>query len=204
LDLGIQQVIEPGGPVAISDAVNTTLGAEGIAVLRLAGQDFSDTSTQIARFELGGYPGAKSPLSTSGGPISLAASGPHPAGLGRNNGACADSCTSESLVIQTGCTFTAALARGDFFADALTSSVVTGSNTEPLLLTVDPNTLGTPLTTFFNQAGSPFGIDPNLGTPITPIAHTGSRVDELQPFGGPLALAASTIQAALNAISAGA
>jgi len=86
----------------------------------------------------------------------------------------------------------------------LTSSVVTGDAREPVLLTEDPNTLGAALTTFFNEAGSPFGIDPNLGTPITPLAHTGSVVTALQPFGGPEALAASTIQAALNAISAGA
>ncbi len=195
LDLGIQQVIEPGGPVAISDAVNSTLGANGIAVIRLAGQDASDTSTQIARFELGGFPGAFSPLSTSGGPISLAAGGAHPDGLGWNTG-----CGRAGRP----CTFTAALARGDFYADAITSSVVTGSFTEPILLTEDPNTLGAALTTFFNQAGSPFGIDPNLGTPITPLAQTGLTVTALQPFGGPAALAASTIQAALNAISAGA
>ncbi len=96
------------------------------------------------------------------------------------------------------------MARGDFYADAITSSVVTGSFTEPILLTEDPNTLGAALTTFFNEAGSPFGIDPNLGTPITPLARTGSTVNAIQPFGGPAALAASTIQAALNAISAGA
>ena len=193
LDLGIQQVIEPGGPVAISDAVNSTLGANGIAVVRLAGQDASDTSTQIARFELGGYPGASSPT-TSSPVVLLNAGGNNPDGLGWNTG-----CTS-----RVACTFTAALARGDYYADAITSSVVTGSFTEPILLTEDPNTLGAALTTFFNQAGSPFGIDPNLATPITPIAHTGSTVSALQPFGGPAALAASTIQAALNAISAGA
>ncbi len=189
LDLGIQQVIEPGGPVAISDAVNTTLGANGIAVIRLAGQDASDTSTQIARFELGGYPGAVSAKGQA-----LNGGGPHPDGLGWNSGGCTNN---------VGCTFTAAMARGDFYADAITSSVVTGDAREPVLLTEDPNTLGAALTTFFNQAGSPFGIDPNLGTPTTPIAHTGSTVNTLQPFGGPAALAASTIQAALNAISAG-
>ena len=209
LDLGIQQVIEPGGPVAISDAVNTTLGANGIAVVRLAGQDASDTSTQIARFELGGFPGAKSPLSSSGGPISLEAGGAHPDGLGWTSGTCGhDTVGTVNANADDGadlaCPFTAPLARGDFYTDAITSSVVTGSFTEPILLTEDPNTLGAALTTFFNEAGSPFGIDPNLGTPITPLAGTGSTVSTLQPFGGPATLAASTIQAALNAISAGA
>ena len=185
LDLGIQQVIEPGGPVAISDAVNSTLGANGIAVIRLAGQDASDTSTQIARFELGGYPGAYAAGSLT---ERISATSNHPAGLGWNT----DNCTTGPIG-GTGrgglnCSFTAAMARGDFYADAITSSVVTGSFTEPILLTEDPNTLGAALTTFFNQAGSPFGIDPNLATPLTPLAHTGSVVTAIQPFGGPAAL----------------
>ena len=196
LDLGIQQVIEPGGPVAVSDAVNQTLGSEGIAVLRLAGQDASDTSTQIARFELGGYPGAFA----AGSSTSIAAASTRPAGLGWRTDHCSGTENSE-----VSCSFTAALARGDLFQDALTSSVVTGPHEYPILLAENPNSIGTPeLTTFFNEAGSPFGIDPNLSIPITPIPATGSRETALQPFGGPAALADATIQAALNAISAGA
>jgi len=213
LDLGIQQVIEPGGPIAISDGVNSTLESQGIAVIRLAGQDASDTSTQIARFELGGQPGSKAP---AGGPAPtdtpLVFTGAHPSGLGwgRSGGCNGGFGGSQS---NSPCEFTAALARGDFFADALTSSVVTGNTgypaagklgPEPVLLTEDPNTLGTALTTFFNQAGSPYGINPVLGTPLTPQAGTGDLVETIQPFGGPIALADATIQAALNAISAGA
>jgi putative cell wall-binding protein len=202
LDLGIQQVIEPGGPVAISDAVNSSLESQGIDVLRLAGQDASDTSTQIARFEVGGYNGLKSPL--TGTPVVDLSrnTGTNPSGLGWNN-----SCTTDGLTASQPelphCEFTAALARGDFFADALTSSVVTGNHHEPVLLTEDPNTLGSALTAFFNQAGSPYGIDPQLITPITPQAGSGQSIDAIQPFGGPVALTNAVIQAALNAISAG-
>jgi len=57
--------------------------------------------------------------------------------------------------------------------------------------------------TSFWPSGSPYGIDPNFNTPITPIPATGDQVLAIQPFGGPLALADSTIQAALDAISAG-
>ena len=212
--LGIQQVIVPGGPVAVSGGVLATLAAQGIDSLRLAGQDASDTSTQIARFELGGQTSAHTPLAASGPSLSLTAGGAHPAGLGwkRTFGDCATQ-NEETHAYQNNCEATVALARGDYFADALTSSVVTGHTgypeaghlgPEPVLLTEDPNTLGSALTTFFNQAGSPFGIDPLLATFVTPIAGTGTTIETIQPFGGPLALADSTIQDALNQISAGA
>ena len=81
LDLGIQQVIEPGGPVAISNTVNASLEGQGIDVIRLAGQDASDTSTQIARFELNGQPNQFSGPNT-GGFGTLRQGGPHPARLG--------------------------------------------------------------------------------------------------------------------------
>ena len=209
LDLGIQQVIEPGGPIAISDGVNSSLESQGIDVIRLAGQDASDTSTQIARFELGGQPNAAAPLggpAPAGTPLNFG--GAHPSGLGWTR-----SSDCQNRETHGTCEFTAALARGDFFADALTSSVVTGNTgypaaghlgPEPVLLTEDPNTLGTALTTFFNEAGSPYGINPVLGTALTPQAGTGDLVETIQPFGGPIALADATIQAALNAIAAGA
>jgi len=201
LDLGIQQVIMPGGNIALNNSVASSLESQGIDVVRLAGQDASDTSTQIARFELAGYPGQQSPLQGGTAPsgTNLNKFSDNPAGLGWNYGLC----RTRNPQGNVGCNVVVALARGDYFADALTSSVFTGNNIEPILLTEDPNTLGGPLTTFFNQAGSPYGIDPNLNTPITPIAGSGSVVTAFQPFGGPLALADSTIQAALNAISAG-
>jgi hypothetical protein len=52
LNLGIQQLIVMGGPVAISDTVVQQVEALGVAVLRIAGQDFQDTSQLLAQFEL--------------------------------------------------------------------------------------------------------------------------------------------------------
>jgi putative cell wall-binding protein len=48
----IQQVLVMGGPIAISDSVLTTVEGMGISVLRIAGEDFTDTSQMLATFEL--------------------------------------------------------------------------------------------------------------------------------------------------------
>jgi hypothetical protein len=48
----VQQVIVMGGPIAISDNVLSQVEAMGISVLRVAGQDFTDTSQLLAQFEL--------------------------------------------------------------------------------------------------------------------------------------------------------
>jgi hypothetical protein len=48
----VQQVIVMGGPIAISDNVLSQVEAMGISVLRVAGQDFTDTSQLLAGFEL--------------------------------------------------------------------------------------------------------------------------------------------------------
>ena len=48
----VQQVILMGGPIAISDNVLSQVEAMGISVLRVAGQDFTDTSQLLAQFEL--------------------------------------------------------------------------------------------------------------------------------------------------------
>jgi hypothetical protein len=50
-DLGIKQVIIPGGDAAVSAAVATTLTGENIHVIRLAGADRTATAAQIAAFE---------------------------------------------------------------------------------------------------------------------------------------------------------
>ena len=41
-----------GGPIAISDNVLSQVEAMGISVLRVAGQDFTDTSQLLAQFEM--------------------------------------------------------------------------------------------------------------------------------------------------------
>ena len=123
LELGIQQVIVPGGPVAVSGGVLATLAAQGIDSLRLAGQDASETSTQIARFELGGQTSAHTPIAASGPSLSLEAlafGGAHPDGLGwkRTFGDCATNDTQDPFTgWMDNCEATVALARGDYFAD---------------------------------------------------------------------------------------
>ena len=50
--LGIKQVILMGGPLAVSNAVESSLVAKtGVSVLRIAGKDYTDTSRELARFE---------------------------------------------------------------------------------------------------------------------------------------------------------
>jgi hypothetical protein len=48
----VQQVLVMGGPIAISDNVVSQIEAMGITVVRIAGQDFTDTSQLLAQFEL--------------------------------------------------------------------------------------------------------------------------------------------------------
>lgn len=54
VNLGIQQVIVMGGPLAISNSVVTQLQGMGVSVLRIAGQDLGDTSQMLAQFEQNG------------------------------------------------------------------------------------------------------------------------------------------------------
>ncbi|MDA8312171.1 MAG: cell wall-binding repeat-containing protein [Actinomycetota bacterium] len=49
--LGIKQVIVIGGPLAVSNSVASTLEGLGVSVLRIAGQTYSGTSTELAAFE---------------------------------------------------------------------------------------------------------------------------------------------------------
>jgi putative cell wall-binding protein len=208
LNLGIQQVIELGGPLAISDSVNAQLGAMGIQVLRIAGQDGSDTSVQLAKFEL------NSGTTSNGQPEGLNTAGDSFGGwsndcqnigsAGQNephNAASPENPTGDYYAI---CGVDVALVRGDFFADGITSSVVTGNWPMPVILTESPSSLGQYATAFFNAAGSPEGIDPVFNPTAPFVPYTGDFVETVQPFGGPLALNPSTIQAALTAEAAGA
>ncbi len=226
LDLGIQQVIEVGGPLAISNSVNSALSSQGISVLRIAGADGSDTSVQLAEFEL------NTAVNTTAQPEGLDWA-PLQAWHGYINsegdleygpfaGNCAvnleDAFPDSTNPGQTdtpnfgqyngygfsSCSVEVALARGDFFADGVTSSVVTGHEGLPILLAENPSTLGTYVTGFFEAGGSPSGVDPvpNAFDPTLPFQ--GEITDDILPFGGPLALHPGTIQAALDAISAGA
>ncbi len=266
LDLGIQQVIELGGPLAISNSVNASLMSQGVSVLRIAGTDGTDTSVQLAKFELNRYgtfdglgwgtctaaasrtyvlnvgdassgsfdlvwnafstlpmaynasnaailvalqllAGFPAGATVTGGPLPIAQvtiTIPSTASLAITS-ALGGTTSTPSVTNVTGpvCTTPVALARGDFFSDAITSSVVTGRNNEPIILAENPTTLGTYATGFFNQAGSPYGVDPFSQTALSPVPGSGSSVNSITVFGGPLAIANSTLQAALEAISQG-
>ncbi len=57
--LGITQVILMGGPLAVSNAVVTTLVSHGVSVVRVAGTDYTDTAVELADMELGSASGNK-------------------------------------------------------------------------------------------------------------------------------------------------
>ncbi len=157
---GIQQVIVMGGPVAISDNVLTQIEAMGISVLRIAGQDFTDTSQLLAQFELSSVvpvtqPHAGQKLGLDYGPV-------------YGSGA--------YLIV----------ARGDYYTDGIVASLVSGRFHTPIVLTWDPNNEGNPSGTnylgkFLTSIGQgPYGAD--LGTP------TDGTMNNLFIVGGPFAI----------------
>ncbi len=52
-NLGIRQVVVMGGPLAVSNGVVSSLKSLGLSVLRIAGKSASDTSVELADFEMG-------------------------------------------------------------------------------------------------------------------------------------------------------
>ncbi len=127
--LGIKQVIVLGGPLAVSNADVTSIIGMGISVIRIAGQDATDTALNLASFE----------LNQQGTTFS---------GLGW--GATTGSTQWGNTVL---------VARGDFYSDALAGSVLAHIAPTPLLLTEDPTSIGTYLPAFLNSGGSTAGID---------------------------------------------
>jgi putative cell wall-binding protein len=144
-NLHIKQVIVMGGPLAVSNGVVTTLEKLGVSVLRIAGEDYTDTAVQLADFEM--------------------ASTATASGLGWSG---------HGLVV----------ARGDFYTDGLAGAVVAGKKVEPLLLTENPTTVGTYLTTFLQKAGKT-GVDGN----------TKDKIGTLTILGGPDAVSTATVSA---------
>ncbi len=200
LDLGAQNVIIAGGNLAVANSVSSTLLSEGYNVLRLAGTDLTQTSVDVAEWAL-------DTDTTSAG---------QPLGLGWGELQFPDECSSiatASVGVESNpgstvydCDVTVGLATGapSFgFSDAESSSTVDGNEFIPLLLTDNASTLGTYVTTFFNEGGSPFGVD-SPANPTDPfVPWQGEVTDTILPFGGPIALNPTTVQAALNAVSAG-
>jgi putative cell wall-binding protein len=163
--LGIQQVIVLGGVFAISDADVTSIQALGISVIRIAGQDATDTAQQLASFELN-------------------QAGPTFQGLGWG----ATGTWNNTILVS----------HGDFFADALAGSVLAHLHAQPLLLTVDPSTIGTYLAGFLALGGSAAGVD-GLNT----VAGMSGNIRTIQPLGGALALPAPTLAAISQDVAAG-
>lgn len=162
-NLGITQVVMMGGQVAISNSVVTSLQNMGVSVLRIAGQDYTDTAQLLAQFELNHQ-------SSSAGAEGLAWS-------------------PTSATVN--------LVRGDFYADGLTGSVVAGNNSQPILLALNPSSLGGSTTTFLNAAGSANGVDVNSS------GTGGVTITGMTTIGGPLAIQDATNTAALSALAKG-
>ncbi|MGP0107730.1 MAG: beta strand repeat-containing protein [Acidimicrobiales bacterium] len=168
VDLGIQQVIVIGGQLAVSNAVVTSLQGMGVSVIRIAGADYTDTSQLLAQFD-------QNAVNAQGVANGL--------GWGDPEG-------NNQVVV----------ARGDFFADAETVSALAGNGygpngygipdyqAMPILLTMDPNTIGTPVTTFLNNAGGTYAPFPVFTITVS---------------GGPLAIAPATLAGLMAALAQG-
>ena len=147
---GAKQVILMGGQLAVTNSVVATLVSDGIEVLRIAGQNYTGTAAELAKFEYGA--GTK--------------------GIGWTR-------------------HVVAVARGNGFTDGLVGAVVAGSTTpttrtatttpEPLLLTLNPTTVGATLTAFLKAYGA------------TGPAATNGKITSLQIFGGPDAVSPAVI-----------
>lgn len=165
--LGIDQVIVMGGPDAIANSVVTSLQGLGVSVLRIAGQDYTDTADQLASFEVN---------TTTGG-----------LGLGWNpNG---------TLTVARGDFYSDGLAGAvDEANGGVAYAAIPGvgnttnpTHPTPLLETFSPSTLGSYLPTFLATAGSATGIDGLAGT------TAGDKITSLVVLGGPLAVTPSQI-----------
>jgi putative cell wall-binding protein len=173
--LNIQQVLVVGGPLAVSDADVTAIEAlnSGISVLRIAGQDQTDTAQELASFELNQNAGAVH--------------------TGLNWGATGTNGWGNQILV----------ARGDFYSDALAGCLlghVQGgtSHFQPLLLTEDPSTVGQYLTGFLSAGGSAIGIDG-----LNLVAGYSGSIQVIQALGGPLAVAFTTIASMAETVATG-
>jgi putative cell wall-binding protein len=173
--LNIKQVIVVGGPLAVSDGDVTSIEAAngGITVLRVSGQDQTDTAQELASFELNQNAGAVH--------------------TGLNWGTTGTNGWANEILV----------ARGDFYSDALAGCVLGYlqggvSHFEPLLLTDNPNTVGQYLTGFLSAGGSAPGIDG-----LNLVAGYSGSIQTIQALGGPLALAFTTIATMAQTVATG-
>jgi putative cell wall-binding protein len=173
--LNIKQVLVVGGPLAVSDADVTAIEAAngGISVLRIAGQDQTDTAQELASFE----------LNQNAGMVHT----------GLNWGTTGANGWGNRILV----------ARGDFYTDALAGCLlghVQGgvSHFDPLVLTENPTTVGQYLSGFLSAGGSAVGIDG-----LNQVAGYSGNIQTIQALGGPLALAFTTISAMAADVASG-
>jgi putative cell wall-binding protein len=144
----INQVIVLGGVLAVTPAVISELPA-GVTAIRVAGIDGSDTSTELASFELSTALG----IGVDNNDPQWGAFVDRTAGeIAPAPGFSAQGDTHAHVVL---------LARGDYYADAETASVLAvhnglyGFNTtlKPLVLAESPTNLGSYVTSWLSNAG---------------------------------------------------
>jgi len=219
----IQQLIVVGGPLAVSDnVINQAIAAiPGLSVIRVAGLNASETSVNLASFEL-----AAAPVSTTD---------LRPWGMGWTN---FDdqwdnyvNRTAGNINFNTNGQVGAhvvLMARGDWFADAMSAAAVlsvhNGRYNEcrqgmrerdeseicpkfPLIITESPTSLGADVTSFLTKSSTAVstltGALPAFGySSANGYQHnnSSSSVFTIQPIGGPLALAPSILSQAAKII----
>jgi len=214
----INELIALGGVDAISDAVLNQLSALGVSVLRVAGTDGSDTSTQLAAFELANA------VAVSAAGVAI---GPDGLGANNNDPLWANFVARTAGIITVPAPFDSVhahavlLARGDYYGDAESASVLAIHNGfygffnttfKPLLLTESPTVLGTAVTGFLNSAGLAVstlpGEAPSGGWSVPfsdgeQINDSSSSVYTIQPVGGIFALTPGLLGTAIAAVTAG-
>jgi len=191
-NLNIQQVIVMGGPMAFSDNVVTSIENMGISVLRIAGQTFGATSAELADFEANTTSNKDGLSWDPKGTITVACGDYYTDGL-------------------AGLAVSANAGTDGRYSSSGTASMpeLCGSGPTPLLLTNEPTTVGTHLTSFLNEARTK-GID-GLGDTLinstksvpcpsgTETCCSGKGANDiitsLTVFGGPLAVTPATIYA---------
>jgi len=197
-------VLVVGGPLAVSDTVMNQLAGLGVYSIRIAGADNTETSTQLAAFELSpslgfGYLnwdddwGAY--VNRTAGNINF----------NRND-------ASARVVLLT---------RGDYFADAMSAAAVLSVHNGrwineqkfPLIATVNPSTLGPAVTAFLKNASMPVSAlvgqnyaygrngQPGISEPAgDDLNNCSSSVFTIQPIGGPVALTPGLLQQAIGLV----
>ena len=194
----IGQVLVIGGPLAVSDNVMNQLAGLGVYSVRIAGQDNTETSTQLASFELSpslgfGYlnydPDWSAYVNRTAGNINFNRQDP-----------------SARMVLLT---------RGDYYADAMSAAAVLSVHNGrfendqkfPLIATVNPSTLGPAVTAFLQNASKPVstlvGAEPADGrdSPVgSDCNDLSSSVFTIQPIGGPVALTPGLLGQAVGLI----